>query len=262
MCNDEPSRSDILNSEAADCEASGDWAGAESAYKQILEQLNQGLGVDFSTLRRLSQLYYQLGRQAEALSYASAAVAATEEKDVPVLVCVSLDNQARLLIHCGQIAEARLKIEKALVMIDGDQLYNNIRAGLLILLAQCQVVNGELFEADENLATALNLFGNWKDFEVAAGIQSDMARWWSVQGMIHTARHEFDRAVNAWRQAVEIRQRIDTLEHCQDVYTRAGVARTLPGLANSLRDAGRPEEAELVGAEAEEILAALGLPST
>jgi hypothetical protein len=114
--------------------------------------------------------------------------------------------------------------------------------------------------AEENLATAYQLFGNGKDFQMAAGVQSDMARWWSVQGMIHTAKREFAQAIDAWQQAVDICRQINGLDHCRDVYTRIAIARMLRGLADALLLAGHSDEGKAASAEAHEILAMLGLP--
>lgn len=261
-CDGEFSRSDKLNEVAGDCEESGDWAGAESAYKQILGQPNEGFGVDFLALCSLSALCCQLDRRAEAMSFAAAAVVTAAKNDLPIMVATSLASQARLFIQYDQLADARLKIAEALMKIGEDRLCNNIRAHLIIRLAHCQAAEGELSEAEASLAEASSLLGNWKDFEIAAGVQSDMACWWSVKGMIHTAKHEPWLAVEAWQQAVDLCRRIDSMCHCRDVYTRIAIARMVPGLANALRDAGRIEEAEAATAEAEEILASLGLPST
>ncbi len=262
-CINDPTPYFVLSVTAGECEENSDWSGAESAYMQILELPDAEPVTRYFAHRHLASLYRLLNRESDALEHASLAIAAVREDDdpMPLMLAMAQSHRASLLFHFGRAEEARPCIEEGLAELDADEMFDIVRGGLLIQRAHCEVNHGRLSQAKSDLKTAFPLFGRWKNFEMAAGVQSSVARWWSVQGMVHSAKRNHAEAVKAWQKAVAICQQIDTLEHCQDVHTRAAIARMLHGLTDALKSAGHANESEATSAEAEVIFSKLGLPT-
>lgn len=247
-CINDPTPDFELTVTAGECEENSDWTGAESAYMQILELPDVKPHTRYKAHHDLASLCRLLNRESDALEHASLAVAAASENDLPLILAMAQSDRASFLLHYSRGKEAWPCIEEALAELDADQKFDNIRGGFLIQRAHCEVLAGLVSQAEDTLSTAYSLFDK---FEMAAGVQSSLARWWSVQGMVHSAKGNHSESVEAWQQAVTIRRQIDTLEHCQSVYTKTAIAWMLHGLADELKSAGHTNEAEAAASEAQ-----------
>lgn len=94
---------------------------------------------------------------------------------------------------------------------------------------------------------------------IAAGIHSDLAKWWSITAKLRGASDDRDGAVAAWREAVSIGKHV-SLPHAESVYTKVMVADMLRGLADALFAYDRLDDAASAVEERKEILRSVGLP--
>jgi len=260
-CNENPSPELELTILASNCENNADWSSAESAYRQVLalpalEPIQQS-----KARSDLAALYRLLSRDADALTEAHRATAAARHADIPVWLAMTLRHEARCLIQCGQFDQARSVIDEALAVVDADEAYNQIRASILTLRAECAIHAGQLADAKGDLEQSFPLLQPLSAMEFAAGIHRDLARWWSAAAILRAAREDAEGAVDAWRKAVSVARHVATLPQTENVYAKATVADMLSGLAQALMVAGRQTDAEAAIAERRAILVRLGLPA-
>ncbi len=259
-CEDDPSPDLALTTAALECEEEGDWAGAEATYRQILSLPGLEPHKECRAHASLAGLCLLLHRELDALSHARRATAAARREDTPLLLPMVLQREARCLIRCGHLEEAQAVVAEALSEIGEDKACSQLRASILIMRAECAVRSDQLSDADRDLDQAFGLLRPMSGMDFAAGIQSDLARWWSVTARLRAAREDHEGAAKAWDEALSASRHVASLPHAESVYTKVAVADVLKGLAGALSACGRADHASAAIAERKAILTAVGVP--
>jgi tetratricopeptide (TPR) repeat protein len=259
-CDEHPSPDLELSLAAAEFAERGDWEAAEASYHQILALPDLDPAVAYRAHSDLARLYRLLQRQDQALRQARRAEAAARQTQLPVLVSVALHEEARCLLGCSRVAEAEEAIRAAIAGLDDDAVYNHLRARMQTLAAECAMLRGAAVEAEAELDAARRMLEPLADIEIAAGIQSDLARWWSVTAQLKSHGNDIDGTIAAWEQAVRRSKGVAALPHAQDVFSQAVVAQMLAGFARALRAADRADDAARAVSQRRELLARIGIP--
>jgi tetratricopeptide (TPR) repeat protein len=257
---DDPSPDFDLTTAAVECEENGDWAGEQSTYSQILSLPGLEPHKECRAHSSLASLCLLLNRQRDALSHARRATAAARRADTPILLGIVLQREARCLIRCGNVEEARSVVAEALSVMDKDKACNQLRASILILRAECAVRSGRLSDAGRDLDQAFGFLRPMSAMDFAAGIHGDLARWWCVTARLRAAREDHEGAVKAWNAALSASRHVASLPHAESVYTKVAVADMLKGLAGALSACGRADHASAAIAERKAILKGVGVP--
>jgi tetratricopeptide (TPR) repeat protein len=195
---------------ADDCEEVGDWEGALSAYRRILDISDQ-LGTTHSkTFSAIAAIQRLCGDDEAALrSYRSAS--AEVAKHSRVMGRARCINEASQLIRLGRIRRARKLIRRALTSRQGEFVDHLGTARLLIALAKCELACDKLVDA----AQSLQIAWEWLDALVqsyadgaesmrqAAGIHLAYATWWSTEAKRRRIAREGDAEIEALRNAIE-----------------------------------------------------------
>jgi len=259
-CDENPSPDFALTLAAAECEERADWCCAESTYNQILALPEAEPAVEYKTHSSLAGLCHLLRRECDSMDHVRRATAAARRADLSILLSMALQNEARCLIRCGQTTDACIAIAEAISVIDDDRMYNQMNASLLTLRAECAVRNGALADARCDLEQASTRLERLAEMQIAAGLRSDLARWWSVTARLHAACGDLEKAVAAWQEAVSIGKHVASLPHAENVYTKVTVADMLKGLAETLLICGRADDAVAAFDERRGILDSVGVP--
>jgi hypothetical protein len=209
----------------------------------------------------LAALYRLLNRDAEALRETHEATVAARKADIPILLAMSLASEASALIRCEQSIEAGALIAEGFSIISADKAFKQIRARFLTLRAECAIQSSQLADAESELSETFGVLQPLSAMDFAAGVHTDLARWWRVTAILRNACDDMQGAVAAWREGVSAAKHVATLPQCQDVYVHAAVADMLTGLATALTAVGREKDAQAALAERKTILTNLGLPA-
>src|SRR5262245_8964092 len=179
---DEPSAESSLLDEAASCEASADWAGAEGAYRRMLTraEAEDDACAQFRAREQLACLHGLLGRHDAALEEARAAVPPARRADLPTLLFMALDGQALCALRTGHVPEALAAVSEALGQMDGGVLYDLPRGCALALRADCRAALGEWPAAEGDLEAASAALQPQAAMAFAGGVHGALARWWAV----------------------------------------------------------------------------------
>ncbi len=261
-CDENPSPDFALTITAAEFEERADWSAAESAYNQILSLPDIEPAVEYKAHGDLAGLCRLLQRDSDALAHVRYATAAARRADLTVLLVMALQGEARCLIKCGQISEACNVIAEAISVIDDDKMYNQARASILTLRAECDIHNDADADAERDLERAYDLLEPLAGMDIAAGIHSDLSRWWSVTARLCAKRDDREGSVAAWQKAVGISKHVDSLVHADNVYTKSVVADMLKGLADALLVCDRTDDATVACDERNALLDRIGVPNT
>lgn len=261
MCDENPTPESTLTEAARQYEERGDWCSAESSYQRILDLPNIGPMDRWRAHSNLARLYRLLNRESEALEQVRHASQAIRCESLPILLAGSLEAEAWELMRREDTAAASIVISEALAVIEGDKMYNQMRASLLTVRAASEISNQALSDAERDLEQAHSLIQPLAKMDFAAGVQSDIAVWWSVVASLHSARNEPDQAISAWQNAVNISKHVASLPQVDSVYPKRSVAMMLKGLANALLSGDRAVDATKALGELKEILANIGVPA-
>lgn len=261
-CDENPSPDFDLTIAAAESEERADWGAAESAYNQILSLSHLEPATEYKAHSDLASLCRLLGRNSDALDHARCATAAARRADLSVLLAMALQGEARCLIRCGKVAEADNVIAEAISAIDDDKLYDQMRASMLTLRAECAIRKDAIADAERDLEEAFNLLEPMAGMDIAAGIHSDLSRWWSVTARLRAKRDDCDGSITAWQKAVVTSKHVASLAHADNVYTKVAVADMLKGLADALVLCDRTDDATAAFDECNALLHRIGVPNT
>jgi hypothetical protein len=258
-----PSPDLFLRLEARRCEEQGDWEGAQAAYQK---ELGRAIGAgDMADLFRahdeLSALFHLLGDESSALEHARRGAAAARQVDLRPLLDQALEGQARCALRLHNHAEAAAVLGEALAGMEAAPTDDLPRARFLVLRARYRVADGDHPAAEQDLQEAWRLLGPQSAMQVAAGVHSGLAGWWSVSAELRAARGDAQGAEEARAQAVERMRHVAALPQVTGPYTRAGLAEMLQDYGRALLANGRQREADEIFAESRGIRKALGLPA-
>lgn len=247
---------------AGEFEERADWGAAESAYRQILSLSGLEPATEYNAHSDLASLCRLLGRNSAALGHARFATAAARRADCSILLTMALEGESRCLIRCGEIAEAVNVIAEAISAIDDDTMHNQTHARMLTLRAECAIRNGAIADAERDLDEACSLLEAMVGMYIAAGVHSDLSRWWTVTARLRAKCNDRDGSISAWQKAVVIAKHVASLPQVDNVYTKAAVARILKGLADALLLCGHQDDAAAAFGERNAILYNIGVPTT
>jgi tetratricopeptide (TPR) repeat protein len=252
-----------LTVEAANCEARGDWNGAEAAYQKMLAIAREPHELHVAH-RNLAALSLLLNREAAVIEHRRMATEAARKRDLTILLLMALEQESWSFVAFGRWNDARNCIEQAFQILvqDVDQEYTQFLGVNLILRAQCRIADKQLSAAQADLDSAREQFEPMAQVEIAAGVQSSLASWWAAIGQLRTAQQDLAGAIDAWQEAVRLEKHVNSLPHCADVYTALSVAGSLKGLAEAQANAGRLDAARDSLTERSALLELLGVPAS
>jgi tetratricopeptide (TPR) repeat protein len=187
-------------------------------------------------------------------------VQAARNADIPLLVATSLLSYAGRLLQAGLYAEAEQPVAEALAITSEDALYGQIKARALILRAGCSLETGILDSAAPDLAEADRLLEPQGSIVFAAGVQSDLIRWWRIKAKLHSVQGQQEQSLACWEEALTRARQMAKLPHVDSVCGAKTVSTVLEGFAEASTQAGRDKQAEEMRTEAKRLLQQVGLP--
>ena len=195
---------------ADDCEEAGDWAGALSAYQQILS-LPDELGLTHSkALTGIALLQRLQGHDGAALKFYHLATAKSTKLG-GAMAKVHLVSEALQLLRMGHIRRARRLIRQGRTEVPCEIVDHLGTAQLLIASAKCDLADNKTATANQSLRNAwewldalVQSYAGDEDFlRQAAGIHLAFATWWSTEARRRKiAREELSETV-ALENAIE-----------------------------------------------------------
>lgn len=257
---DNPTLATKLHLVAKDLESQGKWEAASDVYRNILSIEDLDALAETQAHENLGMIAWWMNRDEESREHAHRATASARRSEVLILLSICLQREAGCMIRCGQIEDAINRLEESVALLDDSPMHAPSRAGALTQRAKCAVKQGALADADVYLKEALELLEPSAKIAMAAGIQGNVARCWSVRGQLQTARGDHEAALNSWRKAVEITRQIADLPHVEESQAKTSLADMLEGLARVLAVADLEAERHAVLEERQKALEAVGLP--
>lgn len=246
--------------EASDHEAALNYDGVEAAHlkRLALPEADQNAR---GAHRDLASLYVVLNRHDEAIRHAQQVTSAARKFDCPIVTATALRFEGDKYLLAGRVSEGERCFIEALEVLDADDpAYRQMRACLLTLLANCAVRSGQRDSATEYLKTADLLLRPLQPMLSAAGVQSDLAKWWATIARLRLLLGQDDEAVAAWQEAILLARHVAELPQCEGLYTRLNVATMLHHYGQSMKKIGKDNAAQEALAESQQIVSDLGLP--
>jgi ATP/maltotriose-dependent transcriptional regulator MalT len=241
-----PTSSLLLKEEAGNCEAKGDWTGAEAAYRKVLalEEASGNFGLIAKAHMDLCRLLRLRGRLDEARQFAlQAAEGARRAQIFPVLV-MALDLEACCALDRGDSGAALAAASEGFQVIEPGKIFDLMRAKALVTHARCSLASGDPATADSDLATS------WELLQARVSALSPLltlADWWEVKSQLEEQRGNVEPAREALTRAGGY------LRQMQGPYARFAVARVLHESSRLSKQAGDLLAAEQASNEAEAI---------
>jgi len=231
----DPNDPGILASRRADELANeGQFDEAENYYKKSLEIYSARGRTNSHVEGQLVGLYRMLDRNADALAAARAAEARYADAPYGFLRVKPLPALAGCALSCGDLSTARDAITRALHIINLEKSQSSMMASLLVLRAEYLLKSNDPIGCGEDLQTAREILNHSPLGEWAAGYQSTYANLSAGTARLHEDRKDYLAAVEAWREAVKRREWVANAPQLAGPYAKAGLARTLRGLARAL----------------------------
>jgi len=251
-----------LRQEAGECEARGDWVGAEARYRKVLalEEATGNHGLITKAHLDLSKLFFLIGDLERADACAQAATAAARQAGVFPLLVMALENQVSCALARSDVAAALKAASEAVVAVEPGPLHDGLRAGAWVARARCRMAAGDWSGGESDLAASQPILLGQAVSPLFAGSNSRAAGWWEVTARVRAHHCDQPGAWQAWAEAVRIRRHVASLGHVAGPYTLAALARALRGSGEALEAAGNSDDAKAAITEAQRIRCELGLP--
>jgi tetratricopeptide (TPR) repeat protein len=254
---------------ADDCEKAGDWQGALSAYRQILDMPDELGFTRAKTLSAMASIHSVLGDdKAASKSYQMATAASV--KEVRVLNRMVLTSEVSQLIRMGNIRRARKLISSGLAHDPNESVDHLGTARLLVEWAKCDLASDNLISAAQYLQNAwewLNALvesfaGDEDSLRQASGIQIAYATWWSTEAKRRRMAREGDSEVVALERAIEKVRLCFTPCGYQRSWYDLRLMNLLLQLADACERHGMPTDAALARNEADDIFTKRRFPES
>jgi tetratricopeptide (TPR) repeat protein len=252
----------LVPSEAARCEAAGDWLGAESSHRKALAAAIASGSLSSQSSAYASMCAFQelMDCGEEAMESARAAVEISRPADIEIQRSMKLRSLAETALRFGHVSEAKAAIDEALSLLKDDKMWDAMRGQCLAVRAGCAQQAGDEGATERDLAAAWQYLEPWTRSQSAVGMFNSLANWWAVQAQLEAGRGNRDEAADAWKQSVEWRRRSNDEWDGGDVYTMNALARSLFKHSRALESAGHPYQAGEALAESRAIREQIGLP--
>ncbi len=258
----EPSPELLLKMEAHEYENAGDWLKAEMAHRRALDlaQAQNNAALICKGHCDLSGLFAFLDQKQQALEEADFAVEAAKRANIPALLAMALESQARRRLQLGRSRQALEAANEILGVLDEGKTADTMRARAFVLRARCHAELRDGTAAHADLDSAWLLLNPRAGIAMFAGVQSALATWWEVTALLQSDEGDFKGAAEAWRTAVEYSRQVSQLPHVEGPYKFAPVARNLHHLGQALESLNDRAGATEAFRESREIQARIGLP--
>jgi tetratricopeptide (TPR) repeat protein len=264
-----PTPESALTERAWECEARGDWAGAEAAYRDrlALEETTSHPGMLAKAHLDLSRLLVLVGDAGQAEQHAQAAVEAARRAQLQPLTLMALDGLARCALRRSDYAGALRAAADAIAATEPELAATSPLAGTrqlhsraLALQARCRIALGDLAGAERDLAASKPTLLEHEVSTIFAGRLAQVADWWETSAQLAACQGDLEGAAAAWIKAAQYRRLRTSAGQLSRPRTLAALAGTLRHLGQALEAAGRTVEAQAALAEAKNIQCELGLP--
>jgi tetratricopeptide (TPR) repeat protein len=258
-----PTPSLELAAKAQDCEAAGDWAGAETAHRARL-RLEEQTGNDGLITKPnldLSRLFRLIGNLEDARTFALAAASFARRTNIPSLVAMALENEAGCALERGDAEGALKAAEEALRILEPGKLTALTRAIALTMRARCLLAKGDLRLAEADLTRARELLEARTAPSFGAGPVVGFARWWEAKAEIQAKQQDWPVAAKTQARAVENRRLAAERDLSQGPHSKAALARSLEQFAFLLQQIGDQNSASETRSEANTIWRSIHLPT-
>lgn len=244
---------------AHEFEAVFDWEAAEAAYRFAIHVSAENPGLQSGSYGYLSGFHFLLGNDKAALEAAETATQIARTTDISSLLSSMLQAQARVHLRLDNIEAARAALNEALEVMGRGGLCSVSRAKALILRTECQLREGDLSKAEEDLEAAWKLAQPFLEAHFAAGWQSSLASWWEATARVRARQNKTGDVAAAWKESIARRRIVTEAPQLEGPYKHNWLAQTLFDAANALRRIG-DESAEGFFKESDSIRRAIGLP--
>lgn len=256
-----PSRDLMLKTEAQAHEDRADWAAAEACYREALQlaMVENNAAQQYSNHDKLAKLYALLDDPEQAEKEAEAALAASRRAGIDAVVGMALTAWAQHRLRAGDIERAREAAEELMELTDEEPLLALQRARAFILIASCDLADGELRGAERSLEKAWPILEPQADALWMAGVQFALALWWEATARLRELSGDLAGSLEALARGLEHRRHVAEAPQLGGPYKFNSLARALAQYSATLIRAGRTEDGEHAQAESDAIRACIGL---
>jgi hypothetical protein len=253
----------LLDFEAMQAEAVGDWPAAEAAYRRQLDRaLAENALLDQArSWRNLSKLSALLGNDVAALEYARNGLQAGESVDIGLFQAMLLEAVAVAELKLENPSACLSTIAGALSRVEKEKQFDFSRAKLTITRAEALLAGGDEHNAMEALSAASEPITKQCVMPHAAGVHAAAAHWWEVKAKLAMTADEPVSVLKAWSNAVAFRRHVAGLPQCTGPYSQASLANTLAKHAEAARECCEAQLADELDTESRSIRIAAGLSS-
>jgi len=248
---------------ARDCEENGNWAGAEEAYKKVLELAKEHPNPAFPLKPHLdlASLYKMLGKKDEARAHIEIALGLARKSEIQSLLLMALESKSTCDLGERELEEISAAAKEGFETTPNERIYHLVKARFLLLQARCAAEFAKYDAAESLMAAARGFVGERDQSDFMTGYQWYHSRAAEVVAKIHAARGETAQAIDAYSETVARERTINSQPHVQGIRSRYRLALTLQTFANYLETGEKIAYAMQTRVEAEEILKSLKLPS-
>ncbi len=248
----------LLNS-ASEFVNNSDWIPAENQYLELLKVPDVERLVRYGIHKKLASLYILLDRELDTLAQGRFAVAEARAAEIPFLLVMALIFEGKCLIKSNLNGEAFDVVNEAASLIDSDPTFDQVRASVLTLRSECNLGANAFDKVHHDLDPAFVTLTELSKLENAAGVQCDLAYWWSVTAKLRFKLNDKKEGIIALREELAINRKVRLMYGCEDVNTRFEIATTLKKLTVAMSDEGSRDASEEAFGEYFEIMVGLGL---
>jgi tetratricopeptide (TPR) repeat protein len=252
----------VLNVCASSFEQDRAWAAAEHAYRQALDiarEHRSPIGQFFQHCY-LADLYDLLGRSAEAMAHADAALQSARGDDSAMTLALAADAFAGHAIGNGRFEDALRELQRALApQPDGESLFALMRGRLLAHSALALLRTERIEDADTAATQALTLLEPYLEMESAAGAYSALSTAREVLACTAHRRDDVETASRHWDLSIAAYRHVARLYENTDPGVDIALARHLERYAKYLGDVGHKPQQQAALAESDQLRRRWGL---
>ncbi|MFM8419984.1 MAG: hypothetical protein ACKOEQ_07670 [Verrucomicrobiota bacterium] len=239
---------DGIRERAWACQARGDVAGAEAAWREVIALEEQTGEARFIAKAHLDMgtFLMQTDQDDRALAHSEGVVAAARRTDLEILVWHALEQRTCCALRLGRFRLALETAEEGVRTTAGNELLARNHAWARILRAACRVELGEHAQALEDLEASRSVAAENPVAIVLPGLCWWLTRWWEVTARVRLHQQDVAGSREACETVVGLRRRLFEGSHGSWRH----LVSALRQQAEVLRIDGQPDEAAAAEAEA------------